>query len=260
MSEPSAALRIFLVDDERPARERMKEVLGDVAAELPNVVVGEAASGHEGLSLVPTLAVEVALVDIHMPQMSGMEFARHLASLEQPPAVVFVTAHDQYAIEAFEVNALDYLLKPVRAVRLLAALHKARATGAVGREPLARAAAAAGQGPRRYLSVSERGCIHLVPIAEVIYLKAELKYVTIRTPQREFLIEESLASLEQEFGEAFVRVHRACLVARARVRGFERVGAENGEGTGWAIVLEGATERLPVSRRQWPVVKSLANG
>jgi len=257
----AAPLRIFLVDDEQPARERMKEVLSDLSAELPNAVVGEAASGHEGLRrLLPVLPVDVALVDIHMPQMSGMEFARHVAGLERPPAVVFVTAHDQYAIEAFEVNALDYLLKPVRAARLLAALQRAVAHGAVRREPLERAAAAAGQGPRRYLSVSERGRIHLVPIADIVYLKAELKYVTIRTPEREFLVEESLSSLEQEFGEAFVRVHRSCLVARARVRGFERVVDEDGEGAGWAVTLEGVIEKLPVSRRQWPIVKTLASG
>jgi len=251
-------LRIFLVDDERPARDRMREVLGDLAGELPNVVVGEAATGYEGLTLLPQLPVDVALVDIHMPEMNGMEFARHLTALERPPAVVFVTAHDQYAIEAFELNALDYLLKPVRGPRLAAALTKARAGGAVRREPLERAAAAAGQGPRRYLSVSERGRIHLVPVAEIVFLKAELKYVTVRTADREFLLEESLASLEEEFGGVFVRVHRSCLVARARVRGFERTVDGDGEGAGWAVVLDGVADKLPVSRRQWPAVKALA--
>lgn len=258
MNAAEAPLRVFLVDDEQPARERMREVLGDLVGELPNTVVGEAASGHEGLRLLPTLPVDVALVDIHMPQMSGMEFARHLATLEHPPAIVFVTAHDQYAVEAFEVNAIDYLLKPVRASRLVAALQRARATGAVQREPLERAAAAAGQGPRRYLSVTERGRIHLVPVADIIYLKAELKYVTIRSAERELLLEESLSALEQEFGETFVRVHRSCLVARARIVGFERVVDEDGEGAGWAVVLEGIAEKLPISRRQWPIVKTLA--
>ncbi len=253
-------LRIFLVDDEQPARDRMKEVLGDLASELPNVVVGEAANGHEGLARLPQLPVDVALVDIHMPEMSGMEFARHLAALERPPAVVFVTAHDQYAIEAFELNALDYLLKPVRAPRLAAALAKARTGGGVRREPLERAAAASRQGPRRYLSVSERGRIHLVPVADIVYLKAELKYVTVRTPEREYLLEESLASLEQEFGGIFVRVHRSCLVARGRVRGFERVVDQDGEGAGWAVLLDGVADKLPVSRRQWSIVKALAAG
>jgi two-component system response regulator AlgR len=259
MSAPQP-LRVFLVDDEQPARERMREVLGDLAGELPNVVVGEAANGHEAIAALPGLAADVVLVDIHMPQMSGMEFARHLAILETPPAVVFVTAHDQYAIEAFEVNALDYLLKPVRASRLAAALAKARATGAVRRDAVDRAALQAGQMPRRFFSVGERGKILLVPVPDVVYLKAELKYVTVRTPDKEHLLEEALTSLEQEFAGIFVRIHRSCLVARRRIRGFERTVDEDGEGAGWAVILDGVAEKLPVSRRQWPAVKSLAGG
>lgn len=238
----------------------MREVLGDLAAELPNVVVGEAATGQEALGTLPAAAPDVVLVDIHMPQMSGMEFARHLAILDAPPAVVFVTAHDQYAIEAFEVNALDYLLKPVRAARLAGALAKARATGGVRREAVDRAAVQAGQVPRRFFSIGERGKILLVSVADVVYLKAELKYVTVRTPDREHLLEEALTGLEQEFAGIFVRIHRSCLVARRRIRGFERVTDEDGEGAGWAVILDGVAEKLPVSRRQWPAVKALANG
>ncbi|MFO1362399.1 MAG: LytTR family DNA-binding domain-containing protein [Burkholderiales bacterium] len=255
-----APLRVFLVDDEQPARARMREVLGDLAAELPNVVVGEAATGQEALGTLPAAAPDVVLVDIHMPQMSGMEFARHLAILDAPPAVVFVTAHDQYAIEAFEVNALDYLLKPVRAARLAGALAKARATGGVRREAVDRAAVQAGQVPRRFFSIGERGKILLVSVADVVYLKAELKYVTVRTADREHLLEEALTGLEQEFAGIFVRIHRSCLVARRRIRGFERVTDEDGEGAGWAVILDGVAEKLPVSRRQWPAVKALANG
>lgn len=253
MSE--APLRIFIVDDEAPARSRLKELLGDLSAELPNEVVGEAANGKEGIALLPIAAPDVVLVDIQMPQMNGMEFARHLTTLEHAPAVVFVTAHDQYAIEAFEVNALDYLLKPVRAQRLAGALAKAAAAGPASREALVRAS----HGPRRYLSVAERGKILLVAVADVIFMKAELKYVTLRTREREYLVEESLTSLEQEFGALFVRVHRNCLVARRAIRGFERASAEDWEGAGWSVLLEGCDERLPVSRRQWPTVKSIAN-
>jgi two-component system response regulator AlgR len=249
----STPLRVFLIDDEAPARNRMRELLADLQAELPNVVVGEAANGHEGLVRLASRPADVALVDVQMPQMSGMEFARHLTGLEHPPAVIFVTAHDQHALEAFEVNALDYLLKPVRAVRLAGALAKAAAGGAVRREVLERADRA----PRRYLSVAERGRITLVPVADILYLRAELKYVTLRTREREHLLEESLTALEQEFGDAFVRVHRSCLVARRALRGVERVTDEDGEGAGWAAVLEGIPEKLPVSRRQWPSVKAL---
>jgi two-component system response regulator AlgR len=167
--------------------------------------------------------------------------------------VVFVTAHDRHAVDAFELNALDYLLKPVRAARLAAALRKASADGPPAREQLARAAAQA----REYLSVTERNRIHLVPVREVVYLRAELKYVTLRTRAGEHLIEESLVALEREFAERFVRVHRNCLVARAAVRGFERAAAD-GDEPHWNVVLEGVPERLPVSRRQWAEVRLLA--
>lgn len=252
MSEP---LAIFLVDDEAPARARMRDVLGDIAAELPHRIVGEAGNGAEALVRLPGAGAQVVLVDIHMPQMSGIEFARHLARLDRAPAVIFVTAHDQYAIEAFEVNALDYLLKPVRASRLAAALRKAQARGAPARDALDRAGRT--QGPRRFLSVTERGRILLVPLADILYMRAELKYVTLRTREREYVVEESLTALEQEFGEAFVRLHRSVLVARAALRGCERCTDEDGEGAGWSVIVEGCEARLPVSRRQWPAVRAL---
>jgi two-component system response regulator AlgR len=165
--------------------------------------------------------------------------------------VVFVTAHDRHAVEAFELNALDYLLKPVRAERLSAALKKATAPG---REQLAKAA----QNAREYLSVAERNRIALIPVREIIFLRAEQKYVTVRTRHREHLIEEPLVQLEREFAGTFVRIHRNCLVARAAIRGFERGnGAE--EEPHWLVVLEGLEERLPVSRRQWPQLRELVS-
>jgi len=246
-------LRVFIADDEAPARERLKELLGDIAAELPTEVVGEAANGLDAVAQLPASRAQVLLLDIEMPGMRGLEVARHLAGLELAPAVVFVTAHDRHAVEAFELNALDYLLKPVRAERLAAALNRASAGGPPVREQLARAAAQA----REYLSVTERNRIHLVPVRDVVYLRAELKYVTLRTRAGEHLIEESLVALEREFAERFVRVHRNCLVARAAVRGFERA-AEGGDEPHWNVVLEGVPERLPVSRRQWAEVRLLA--
>jgi two-component system response regulator AlgR len=245
-------LRVFIADDEAPARERLKELLADIAAELPTEVVGEAASGLDAVAQLPASRAQVLLLDIEMPGMRGLEVARHLGALELAPAVVFVTAHDRHAVEAFELNALDYLLKPVRAARLAAALRKASAGGPPAREQLARAAAQA----REYLSVTERNRIHLVPVRDVVYLRAELKYVTLRTRAGEHLIEESLVALEREFAQAFVRVHRNCLVARAAVRGFERA-VEGGDEPHWNVVLDGVAERLPVSRRQWAEVRLL---
>lgn len=245
-------LRVFIADDETPARERLKELLADLAAELPTEVVGEAANGLEAVERLPASRAQVLLLDIEMPGMRGLEVARHLAGLEAAPAVVFVTAHDRHAVEAFELNALDYLLKPVRAARLAAALRKASAAGPPPRAQLAKAAAQA----REYLSVTERHRIVLVPVRDIVYLRAELKYVTLRTRAGEHLIEEPLVALEREFTEHFVRVHRNCLVARGAVRGFERAGGAEEE-PHWNVVLDGVPERLPVSRRQWSEVRAL---
>jgi len=242
-------LQVFIADDEDPSRERLKELLSDIAQEVPTRVVGEARNGLEAIEQVPASGAQVLLLDIQMPGMGGLEVARHLAALEQPPAVVFITAHDRHAVEAFELNALDYLLKPVRAQRLAAALKKSSYPGP---ERLARAAG----GAREYLSVAERNRIALVPLRDVLFLRAEQKYVTVRTRAREHLIEESLVTLEREFAAQFVRIHRNCLVARAAIRGFERaVGGD--DDPHWLVVLDGLEERLPVSRRQWPQLRDL---
>jgi two-component system response regulator AlgR len=242
-------MKIFIVDDEDPARERLKVVLGDIAAQLPTTVVGEARNGVEAIEQLPQSGAEVVLLDIKMPGMDGLEVARHLGRLERSPRIVFVTAHDRHAVEAFELNALDYLLKPVRAERLAAALRKAAVPPM---ENLERAAEA----PREFLSVAERHRIVLVPVREILFLRAEQKYVTVRTRAREHLIEEALVALEREFAARFVRIHRNCLVARDAIRGVERIPGEEEEAH-WLVVLEGLEERLPVSRRQWPLVRDL---
>ena len=242
-------IRIFIADDEAPARDRLRELLGDIAAELQTRVVGEAANGLEAIERVPSSGAEVLLLDIQMPGMGGLEVARHLATLEHSPAVVFVTAHDRHAVEAFDLNALDYLMKPVRAERLAAAIRKASV-------PEKARLANAANAPREYLSVAERNRIALVPVRDIVFLRAEQKYVTVRTREREHLLEESLVALERELAERFVRIHRNCLVARAAIRGFERSG-EDADEPRWQIVLDGIAERLPVSRRQWPTLRSL---
>jgi two-component system response regulator AlgR len=244
-------IKVFIADDEEPARERLKELLADIAAEQPSAVVGEARNGLETLERLPESGAELVLLDIQMPGMGGLEVARHLAGLESPPTVVFVTAHDRHAVEAFELNALDYLLKPVRAERLAAALRKAAVPD---RERLAKVA----QNAREYLSVAERNRIVLVPVREIVFLRAEQKYVTVRTRNREHLIEEPLIQLEREFAATFVRIHRNCLVARAAIRGFERGGTADEE-PHWMVVLDGVEEKLPVSRRQWPQLRELVS-
>jgi len=245
-------LRVFIADDEAPARARLKELLSDIRGVLPTAIAGEAGNGLEVIERLPGSGAQVLLLDIQMPGMGGIELARHLGGLESAPAIVFVTAHDRHAVEAFELNALDYLMKPVRAERLAAALKKASAAGPAPREHLEKAQS----GAREFFSVADRNRIVLVPVAEVLFLKAELKYVTLRTKMGEHLIEEPLVAIEREFAERFVRVHRNCLVARAAIRGFERSGGTTEEPS-WSVVLDGLEARLPVSRRQWPVVKEL---
>ncbi len=247
-----APLSVLIVDDEAPARERLRNLLGDIVAEQPTRVVGMAGNGLEALRMLETTPVDVILVDIRMPAMDGIEFAQHASLLRPMPRIIFVTAYDEHAVQAFELNAIDYLLKPVRAERLGVALQKARQAAPLTRESLDTIAE-----PRRHLTCSERGKIHLIPIADVLYLKAELKYVTARTTGREFLLEESLVQLEQEFPERFVRIHRNCLVSRAAVVGFERsVGEDGGEGY-WSVRLNGLEELLPISRRQWANVRAV---
>jgi two-component system response regulator AlgR len=248
-------MRVLIVDDEAPARARLRDLLADCAPVIATEVVGEAANGREALAAVCELKPDVLLLDIRMPEIDGIEVAEHLLKLESPPAVIFTTAYDNYAIKAFEVNAIDYLLKPIREERLAAALQKAHALTASRVEALKAAAGKA----RTHLSITDRGRIVLVPVQDIAYLKAELKYVTVRTAQKEYLVEESLSRLEQEFGARFVRIHRNCLVARDFVAGFQRVNdsGEEGEnaGSGWVVTLRGVAETLPVSRRQHHVIK-----
>lgn len=259
-------LRIFIVDDEAPARARLKTLLSDIASDCPHQLVGEAAQAQQALEQIAALAPDVVLLDVQMPGMSGIELAAHLAQNGAAPAVIFVTAYDEYALKAFEVHALDYLLKPVRASRLAEALRRVDAVQgqpSTQRQTIDNVAAAL-NAPRRNFSVQERGRLLLVPVSEVLYLKAEAKYVTLRTREREYLIEASLHSLEQEFAASFVRVHRNALVARDAIAGVERgVQAIDAEGDGekgqesWQVILRGVDDRLPISRRQWAAVKVL---
>lgn len=245
-------LRVLIVDDESPARHRLRELIDDCAAVLPIVVVGEAQNGREALELLHAVVADLVLTDIHMPAMDGIELAQHLLKLPRPPIVIFTTAFHEHALAAFDVNAIDYLVKPVRVQRLLAALQKVPRLKPMSVERLSQLPASA----RRFLSVTERSRVVLVPLDDVVYLKAELKYITIRTAQREFLLEESLTRLEQEFGTRFVRVHRNCLVARDFIRGFERRANDDGDAH-WEVLLHGIAETLPVSRRQQYVVREI---
>lgn len=239
-------LNILIVDDEAPARNRLRELLADI----PGIrIAGEACTGKEAIALFGESQPDVLLMDIRMPEMDGLEAAEHLQKLEHPPAIVFATAFDAHAVQAFELNAVDYLLKPIRLERLANALKKARALRPAQIQELRPLRLA-----RTHFSISERGRILLVPVEQVIYLRAELKYLTVRTSEREYLMEESLTQVEQEFPEHFVRLHRNCLAARSSIRGFERHHGADGE-VHWVALLKEVQDVLPVSRRQQHIVR-----
>ncbi len=237
--------RVLIVDDERLARERLRRM---VEALPDSEVVGEAGDGRAALEASARLHPDVVLLDIRMPGMDGLEAARHLATLAEGPAVIFTTAYGDYALHAFEAQAVDYLLKPVRAERLAQALEKARRlTGT----QLAAVAGAEPQG-RTHLTSTLLGNLTLIAVADILFLRAEQKYVTVRHGQGEALIEDSLTALEEEFGERFVRIHRNALVARSALLGLEK----SGDGA-VRVRLKGCDERLEVSRRHLPELRKL---
>jgi two-component system, LytTR family, response regulator AlgR len=233
------SVRVLIVDDEPPARERLRSLLG----ELDDVVVaGEAANGREALEMCVRLEPDVVLLDIRMPGMDGIEAARHISALDDPPAVVFTTAHDEYALEAFEAQAIGYLLKPVRLEKLARAIRRA---ARVAGPQLLRIAEASQLGRRRSQVCARLGSeLRLIPLEDVFYFSAGQKYVTVRHRGGSDLIDESLRALAAEFAPEFVRIHRNSLVAVRPVCAAER--SADGH---YLVRFSDCAETLPVSRR-----------
>ena len=239
-------LTILIADDETPARNRLRDLLDDIAQVN---IVAEAKNGKEAMDLAIETKPDLMLLDIRMPLMDGIEAAQHAQKLAPKPHIIFTTAFDAYAIKAFDVNAIDYLLKPIRLERLQAAIDKAHAL-----KPKQIEALKPLQKMRSHLSIHERGRVILVPVEQIIYLRAELKYITVRTVEREYLIEESLTHLQTEFGERFLRLHRNCLVAPLFIVGYEkRLNAASEER--WVALLTGIPETVAISRRQQHLVR-----
>ena len=236
-------MKVLIVDDEKLARDRISRMLADVDG---YDVVGEAGHGMEAIEVCQRTQPDVVLLDIRMPGMDGLEAARHLMQMEEPPAVVFCTAYEEHAIEAFNVQAVGYLLKPVRREDLVNVLRSAK------RANKAQLAALMEQdGDRRsHISARTRRGIELIPIDEVRFFQADQKYVTVRHGEGELLIDETLRELEDEFGERFVRVHRNALVASRYIEGLER--DENGH---FQIRMRGVDERVDISRRHLSSVR-----
>lgn len=249
-------LRLLIVDDEPLARLRLRGLVADAAR--PAAVVGEAGSAAEALHLLAREPVDAVLLDIHMPGVDGLALAQRLRQISPPPAVVFVTAHAEHALQAFELEAVDYLTKPVRRSRLDEAL--GRVAQRLGRRlagvPVAPFAPFAQVAP--VLVVSDGGRMLRVPVPEIVYLKAEQKYVTLRTRDRSYVLDDALADLEERLGAAMVRVHRNALVARSALRALDRraitCDGEDG-GEGWAVRLAPHDDWLAVSRRQLSAVR-----
>jgi two-component system response regulator AlgR len=247
-------MNILIVDDEALARSRLRTLLADCAQDQPGqrMTVAEAANASETLALLgPTggRAFDLVLLDIHMPGQDGLALAHTLQTLPQPPAVVFVTAHADHAVSAFELDAMDYITKPVRRERLLQALSKVQ-RNARAAMPVPAPTLPEGE----TLLIQDRGRTERVPLTEVLYFKAEQKYVTVRTAMRSYIMDGALSELETKFAPRFLRIHRNALVARRAVRALEK-HYDPEEGEGWAVRLQGSTELLAVSRRQVAAVR-----
>jgi len=232
-------MRVLIADDEAPARERLRSLL----TEIGNFdVAGEAANGEQALKLAVDLSPDVVLLDVRMPGMDGLEAAHQLNSLVEPPAVIFTTAYDEYAVNAFDAQAVGYLLKPIRKEKLAAALAQA---GRLTRPQLQRIAATTDAPLRRtHIAARHREGLRLIPIEDIMFFFAEQKYTTVRHAKGEDLIEDSLRSLEEEFGAAFVRIHRNALISVRYLEGIDR----NVEGQ-YFVRLRGCPAPLQVSRR-----------
>ncbi len=240
-------MRAVVADDEALARERLIDLLGEIGS---IEVIAEAGDGREAIEAVENLRPDLLLLDIRMPRMDGLEAARHLGSFEHAPAIIFCTAYDEHALAAFDANAVDYLLKPIRIERLRSAIERASRFNRETISALQKSDSTLRE--RSHLCARVRGNLVLIPIIDIDYLLAEDKYVIVHHGANEVLIEEPLKALEIEFGERFVRIHRNCLVALDKLAGLTRTA----DGRVLAK-MENVDAELEVSRRNLPALRKL---
>lgn len=247
-------MRILIVDDEAPARDRLRQLL-DESDE--HVVVGDAANGQQALEMATTLQPDVVLLDIRMPGLNGLETAHHFNALEKPPAVVFTTAYDEYAIDAFDAQAIGYILKPVRRERLAQALQRASQLNAATLHAVAEKSGI--ESRRRHICARVRGELRLIPIADIRYFHADQKYTRVCYGGGEYLIDDSLKQLEQEFSADFVRIHRSALVSVAQIHALTKTN----DGQVSVSLLGGESvdgDQLTISRRHLAEVRRRLKG
>ena len=255
-----AALNVMVVDDEHLARSRIKALLAE-CHEPSCILEAEAGDAMEAMAKLRGLAVDVVLLDIHMPGADGLQLARELRSIRPELAVIFVTAHAQHAVDAFDLDVTDYLTKPVRAERLQKALQKVVSR----REQIAQLTNRQDSSLSDiFIIIQDRGRTERVSLSSVLYFKAELKYVTVRTAQRSYILDGSLTELEAQYSVDFLRIHRNALVARREMRSLERYhGVDEDDieagaaADGWAVRLRSCDEPLQVSRRQLASVRAV---
>ncbi len=245
-------LKVLIVDDELLARSRLRTLLEECTE--PRVeVVGEAAHAVQSMDQIQRTGCDLVILDVHMPGLDGMALAAMVRQMPQPPAVVFMTAYAEHAVQAFDLEAVDYLTKPVRRERLQQALQKVMRQRGMSMPP------GSTDTTPDSLVIQERGRSERVALSDVLYLKAELKYITVRTAEKEHIFDGALSDLEQRYPHLFVRVHRNALVARRAVRAVEKHN-DPLEGDGWTVRLDGVEERLAVSRRQLAAVREALMG
>lgn len=240
-------MKILIVDDETPARLRLRSLIDEIGG---YEIAGEAANGKEALEVTENIRPDILLLDIRMPLMDGLETARHLLEFEAAPAVIFTTAYNQHALEAFEANAIDYLLKPVRKQKLETTLQKVQRLNQAQLSQLR--IENNGENARTHICTRLRGNLQLIPVTDIIYFQADQKYVTVRHKKGEVLIEESLKSIEDEFSERFVRIHRNALVEKSSLVGMEKTR----DGSQLAVMRD-ANEKLEISRRHVPEIRKM---
>ena len=246
LKRESGRMRVLIVDDESLARTRLANLLGDSA--LPDLLIHQATDAPQAMALLQKERYDLLLLDIQMPGANGLALAKEIRALPQPPHIVFITAHPGHALQAFDLDAVDYLTKPVSQDRLqqaLAKVHKQSAKPPMAAQPAEAAA----------LVIHDRGRMLRLPLAQIVYFKAELKYITVRTVQNTYILDGSLNDLERDYAPDYLRIHRNALVAKRAIEAIEK-HHDSEEGEGWAVRLSGVAERLAVSRRQLASVRS----
>lgn len=238
-------MNVLIVDDEQLARQRLRHMLSSIGS---HNIVGEAETGEQALKQAQLSSPDIILMDIRMPGMDGLEAASYINRLENPPAIIFTTAYSEHALRAFETHAVDYLLKPIKQERLEEALRSARRLNKVQINNL-RTDEDEGAA-RTKICVKIRGALELVPVEDIIYFKADQKYVSLRTADHEYLIEESLKTLETEFEHRFTRIHRNALIAETYINGL----VKNSSGHA-CLVFRDIDDQLEVSRRHLPDIR-----